>query len=71
MGGIGRQLAEHLAQRMLEPQFVVAEGENQQRRRRVDTAAEILGEIERRPVGPVHVLEDQHHGPSAVAQQGQ
>ena len=38
--------------------LVVAEGQHEERRRRVDPPAEVLQRVERRLVGPVHVLED-------------
>jgi hypothetical protein len=52
-----RQVAEDVAQ-LVERCGVVAVAEDQQRARVADAAAEVLDEVERRVVGPVHVLED-------------
>ena len=41
-------------------QLVVAVGQDDQRRRAANPPAEIFEQIERRRIGPVHVLEDEH-----------
>ena len=41
-------------------QLVVAVGQDDQRRRAANPPAQIFEQIERRRIGPVHVLEDEH-----------
>lgn len=59
-GGISRQIAEHGPQGVATIQLVVAVGQDGQRRRAANPPAEIFEQIERRCVGPMHVLEHEH-----------
>ena len=57
-GRRGGKITQELAERMVRPHFVVAEREDEERGRGVDTAPEVLQRVERRLVRPVDVLED-------------
>ena len=56
--GGARQLAEHAAQRIGAADLVVAVGDDDKRRRRLDTASEQAHEVERRAVCAVQVFDD-------------
>ena len=64
-----RQVAEQAAQRMVADRLVVAVGDEHERRRRAHPAADHAQHVERRLVGPVHVLEHEHGRETQLVEQ--
>ena len=62
------EIAEQEPQRIVEAQFVVAIGDDEEDAGRVETPGQIFDEIECRGVGPVNVLDDEDGRLRAVAQ---
>ncbi len=60
---VGANRADGRAQRMARRRLAAAEGENEQRAERADPPPEHRDRVERRVVGPVHVLEHEHRRP--------
>jgi hypothetical protein len=64
----GRQIAEEGSQRMRRRHFIFAPGDDEQRAHALGAPPEELEQVERRFVGPLHVLDDDQRGRPRMAQ---
>ncbi len=67
----GRQIAKHDANRMVGPRLIVTIGDQQQRPRQIQPAAEKSQQIDGRLIGPLDILDDHHRRDRSVVQLGQ